>query len=68
MMTGDVIFTQQDGLQAADLAKQETFKDDPALKAGQVQTWADATMDYASQAKQMATMTKTIEDAENVVK
>lgn len=68
MMTGDVILTQQDGMQVADLKKQATFKNDPALKANQVYTWADQGMDYVGQAKQMNTLAGYIKNAKDVVK
>lgn len=68
MMTGDVILTQQDGLQAADLKKQATFKNDPALKAGQVYSWADQGMDYVGQAKQLNTLAGYIKNAKDVAK
>ncbi|MBF4161029.1 ABC transporter substrate-binding protein [Nocardioides acrostichi] len=66
MMSGDVILANVEGYQAKQLAKQPTFADDPALKAGQVYSWNGAAMDYTSQAKQMEKLADLIDDAKDV--
>ena len=49
----DVILLSDEGYQVADLRKQPTFADDPALRAGQVHTRQVSPMNYADQAKNM---------------
>ncbi|WP_370249427.1 ABC transporter substrate-binding protein [Nocardioides sp.] len=67
MMTGDVLLTNVEGYDAAELADQPTFAEDPALLAGQVEEWNGAAMDYASQAAQMRRLAAVIESADDVV-
>lgn len=67
MMTGDVLLVNVEGFGEDDLAKQPTFAQDPALRAGQVHSWNGAAMDYASQAEQMEQLAEIIEDAKDVV-
>lgn len=50
---GDMILLEQSGYSEADLKKQLTFAGNPALKSGQVHTWASAGMDYIQQAAYM---------------
>ncbi|WP_144763037.1 ABC transporter substrate-binding protein [Curtobacterium sp. 9128] len=52
-ISGDVILLSQQGYQVADLEKQPTFADNPALTAGQVHSWTFPALDYASQAQYM---------------
>lgn len=52
-ISGDVILLSQQGYQVADLEKQPTFADNPALEAGQVHSWTFPALDYASQAEYM---------------
>ena len=66
MMTGDVLLTNIEGLQADDLAKQPTFADHPALAAGQVHTWNGVAMDYASQAEHMTELAAILRESTNV--
>lgn len=66
MMTGDVVLVNREGYQPADLAKQPTYADSPALKAGQVYPWLDAGLDYRSQADQMRKLAKLIAGAKKV--
>jgi len=51
--TGDVILLSNEGFQKADLLKQATFADHPALVAGQVHERRVSPMDYSSQAKNL---------------
>ncbi|MFT4124033.1 MAG: ABC transporter substrate-binding protein [Microbacteriaceae bacterium] len=67
MMTGDVLLPNTEGFQAAELAEQPTFADDPALLADQVYEWQGAGLDYLSQAEQMTKLAEIIENAEDVV-
>ncbi|HEY0259351.1 MAG TPA: ABC transporter substrate-binding protein [Lacisediminihabitans sp.] len=66
MMTGDVVLVNVEGYQVADLRKQTTFADDPALKAGQVYPWIDAALNYTAQAAQMNKLADLIEKAKSV--
>jgi iron complex transport system substrate-binding protein len=66
MMTGDVVLVNVEGYQVADLKKQATFVDHPALKAGQVYPWIDAALNYTAQAKQMNRLATLIEKAKPV--
>ncbi len=66
MMTGDVVLVNVEGYQAADLKKQATFADDPALKAGQVYAWIDAALNYSAQAAQMNKLAGLITKAKSV--
>lgn len=50
---GDVWLLEQDGYTSAQLKRQLTIKDDPALAAGQVHPWTSASLDYVSQAQYM---------------
>ncbi|MEF2977626.1 ABC transporter substrate-binding protein [Subtercola sp. YIM 133946] len=63
MMTGDVLLTNVEGFQAADLAAQPTFVSDPALVAGQVHTWNQEALDYASQAKHMTELAQVLRES-----
>ncbi len=67
MMTGDVLLVNVEGYQVADLKKQATFADDPALQAGQVYPWIDAALNYSAQAEQMTKLADLIEKAKSVV-
>lgn len=66
MMTGDIVLVNVEGYQVADLKKQATFADDPALKAGQVYSWIDAALNYSAQAKQMDKLADLIDSAKSV--
>lgn len=66
MMTGDVLLTNIEGLQADDLTKQPTFADHPALKAGQVHTWNGDAMNYASQAEHMTELAQILRESTKV--
>ena len=66
MMTGDVVLVNVEGYQAADLKKQATFADDPAMKAGQLYSWIDAALNYTAQAAQMDKLAGLIEKAKVV--
>lgn len=65
---GDMILLEQSGYSEADLKKQLTFADNPALKAGQVHTWASAGMDYTQQAEYMLELADWIKGAKVVTK
>ena len=60
---GDVVLVNVEGYQVADLKKQATFSDDPALKAGQGYSWIDAALNYSAQAAQMNKLAAMIEKA-----
>lgn len=62
-VTGDVILLSQQGYQVADLEKQPTFADEPALVAGQVHSWTFPALDYASQADYMTKLAGWLEDS-----
>ena len=66
MMTGDLVLVNVEGYQLADLAKQATFADDPALKAGQLYSWIDAALNYTAQAGQMDKLAELIARAKPV--
>ena len=51
--SGDVILLSNEGFQQADLLKQATFADDPALVAGQVHERRVTPLGYSSQAKSL---------------
>jgi len=53
MMTGDILLVNVQGFQEKDLLAQPTFASHPALAAGQVYSWNQAALDYASQAAHM---------------
>lgn len=63
---GDVILLSQQGYQRADLAKQPTFADNPALTADQVHTWTFPALDYVSQTAYMEQLTKWLDDSRKV--
>jgi iron complex transport system substrate-binding protein len=63
---GDVILLSQQGYQQAELAKQPTFADNPALDAGQVHKWTFPALDYVSQAAYMQQLTTWLGDSEKV--
>jgi iron complex transport system substrate-binding protein len=65
---GDMLLLQQAGYQEADLKKQPTFADQPALKAGQVHPWDSASMDYVSQADYMSRLASWINSSKAVTK
>lgn len=65
-ISGDVILLSQQGYQVADLEKQPTFADNPALEAGQVHSWTFPALDYASQAEYMTQLAGWIDDSEPV--
>lgn len=67
MMTGDIQLVNVEGYQKADLEKQPTFADDPAMKAGQLYPWIDAALNYTAQTAQMNEIAKLIDSAKNVV-
>lgn len=62
----DVILLSNEGFQAADLAKQPTFADDPALQAGQVYERRVSPMDYSSQKKNLEVLTGILQNAKKV--
>lgn len=64
----DVILLSNEGYQAADLRKQATFADDPALKAGQVFERRVSPLDYASQAKNMDVLAGQLQQSQKVTK
>lgn len=64
----DVILLSNEGYQAADLRKQATFADDPALKAGQVFERRVSPLDYSSQAKNMDTLASQLQQSQKVTK
>lgn len=66
MMTGDVVLVNKEGYQRADLEKQATFANDPAMKAGQLYSWIDAALNYSAQASQMNKLAAMIEKAKPV--
>lgn len=66
MMTGDIVLVNLEGYQIADLKKQATFADDPAMKAGQLYSWIDAALNYTAQASQMNKLAALIEKAKPV--
>jgi iron complex transport system substrate-binding protein len=66
MMTGDVVLVNKEGYQLADLKKQATFANDPAMKAGQLYSWIDAALNYSAQAAQMNKLAAMIEKAKPV--
>ncbi|WP_420362691.1 ABC transporter substrate-binding protein [Curtobacterium aetherium] len=65
-ISGDVILLSQQGYQVADLEKQPTFADNPALEAGQVHSWTFPALDYASQAEYMTQLAGWIDDSKPV--
>jgi iron complex transport system substrate-binding protein len=65
-ISGDVILLSQQGYQVADLEKQPTFADNPALVAGQVHSWTFPALDYASQADYMTKLAGWLEDSKQV--
>ncbi len=65
-ITGDVILLSQQGYQVADLEKQPTFADNPALEAGQVHSWTFPALDYASQAEYMTQLAGWLTDSKQV--
>lgn len=65
-ITGDVILLSQQGYQVADLEKQPTFADNPALAAGQVHSWTFPALDYASQADYMTKLAGWLDDSKKV--
>jgi len=66
VMTGDVLLVNVEGLQPADLKKQPTFASDPALVAGQVHSWNDTALDYASQAGHMAKLARILRSSKKL--
>ena len=66
MMTGDVLLVNVEGYQEADLLAQPTFADDPALKAGQIHSWNQAALDYASQAAHMEELAQILRDSKKL--
>lgn len=66
MMTGDVLLVNVEGFQEDDLLAQPTFADHPALAAGQVYTWNQAALDYASQAAHMEELAQVLRDSKKV--
>lgn len=65
-ITGDVLLLSQQGYQVAELEKQPTFADNPALDAGQVHSWTFPALDYASQADYMTKLAGWLEDSKKV--
>jgi iron complex transport system substrate-binding protein len=66
MMTGDVLLVNVEGFQEDDLLAQPTFAEDPALVAGQVHTWNQAALDYASQAAHMDELAQILLDSKKL--
>jgi iron complex transport system substrate-binding protein len=62
----DVILLSNEGFQQADLLKQATFADDPALQAGQVLERRVSPMDYSSQAKNLDVLAGQLEQSRKV--
>jgi iron complex transport system substrate-binding protein len=62
----DVILLSNEGFQAADLRKQATFADHPALRAGQVFTRQVSPMNYADQARNMDTLAAQLKQSNKV--
>ncbi|HRA74663.1 MAG TPA: ABC transporter substrate-binding protein [Propionicimonas sp.] len=62
----DVILLSNEGFQQADLLKQATFADDPALQAGQVFERRVSPMDYSSQAKNLDVLADQLEQSQKV--
>ncbi|MGN7191176.1 ABC transporter substrate-binding protein [Curtobacterium sp. MCBA15_004] len=65
-ITGDVLLLSQQGYQVADLEKQPTFADNPALRAGQVHSWTFPALDYASQADYMTKLAGWLTESKKV--
>jgi iron complex transport system substrate-binding protein len=65
-ISADVILLSQQGYQVADLEKQPTFADNPALEAGQVHSFTFPALDYASQAEYMTQLAGWIDDSKPV--
>ncbi|WP_431038329.1 ABC transporter substrate-binding protein [Streptomyces sp. P6-2-1] len=65
---GDLLLLSQDGYQTADLKKQPTFAEAPALTSGQVHTWESSGMDYVSQAAYMKRLAGWLTKAKAVTK
>ncbi|PYY32305.1 hypothetical protein DEJ16_09825 [Curtobacterium sp. MCJR17_055] len=65
-ISADVILLSQQGYQVADLEKQPTFADNPALQAGQVHSFTFPALDYASQADYMTKLAGWLDDSEPV--
>jgi iron complex transport system substrate-binding protein len=63
---GDLWLLEQDGYDQAQLAKQPTVRQSPALAAGQVHPWLSATLDYVSQAGYMDQLAGWIDTAKPV--
>jgi iron complex transport system substrate-binding protein len=63
---GDLWLLQQAGYDTAQLKKQPTVADAPALTSGQVQPWVSAALDYVSQADYIEQLTGWITDAKPV--
>lgn len=66
MFTSDILLPNNEGFQAADLAKQPTFAENPALKADQVYTWSYPFMTYSDQAESLTQLTELIKNAKDV--
>lgn len=62
----DVILLSNEGYQVADLRKQATFADAPALKAGQVFERRVSPLDYSSQAKNLDVLAGQLEQSKKV--
>lgn len=68
MMTGDVVLANNQGYGIADLKKQPSFANDPALKANQAYSWEDAALNYSAQTAQMNRLADIIAKAKDVAK
>jgi iron complex transport system substrate-binding protein len=66
MFTGDVLLVNVEGFQEDDLLAQPTFRDHPALQAGQIHAWNGAALDYASQADHMRELAQILRDSDDV--
>ena len=64
----DVILLSNEGYQVADLRKQATFADSPALKAGQVFERRVSPLDYSSQARNLDTLAGQLSSAQKVTR
>jgi iron complex transport system substrate-binding protein len=62
----DLILLSNEGYQVADLRKQATFADSPALKAGQVFERRVSPLDYSSQARNLDTLAGQLSSAQKV--
>jgi iron complex transport system substrate-binding protein len=65
---GDMLLVEQSGYQKAELRKQPTFADSPALTSDQVHSWESSGMDYVAQASYMTRLATWISASKVVTK